>query len=1033
MKKELRIHGRIMLSVICIYLITGIVNIFSQSLPAGAVDGINYIDNNTVILVLTAPNKGSAYVTGTFNSWGQTNMNKTPDGIKFWVQLNGLTSGQEYIYQYVVDGIRVADPYAEKILDPWNDQYITSTTYPGLISYTDVTKGIASVFQTAQTEYNWQVPSFTAPLKHQLVIYELLIRDFTAQHSYQSVIDSMQYLKKLGINAIELMPVNEFDGNNSWGYNPSFYFAPDKYYGPKAKLQQLIDVAHQNGIAVILDMVYNHSMNSSPLAQLYWNSTLSRPASNNPWYNETAPHTTIGWGNDFNHESQYTRDFFDRVNKHWLTKYKIDGFRFDFTKGWTQTYSTSDPYGYDQSRINNIERMASQIWQVKSNAYVILEHWSDDAEENVLTNYGCLTWRRVDSQYKEAMMGWQLTNSASIFSSAQTDAKVVFMESHDEERQMWMCKQWGNVNGSYNTKETNTALDRMALGAAFLYIVPGPKMIWMFGEQGYDYSINNCPDGTINTTCRTSEKPLVWTSYMQDQNRKDLYNAISKLLKLRMENQAFTLGYYEADNDGDGYVNSGIGPVRQIRFKHSTMDVVIMANFGVTGANINPWFTKTGTWYNYFGNYTYNYTGQTQYWLAPGQWELYTSVNIASPVPVTSVSVSPSSATINIGSTQQLTATVLPANATNKSVTWSSSNTAVATVNASGLVSGVSAGTTNITVTTVDGGKTATSSINVTAVPVTSVSVNPTTATISVGNTQQLTATVLPANATNKSVTWSSNNSAIATVNSSGLVTGVTAGSATITVTTVDGNKTATSSITVTTNSTTYYRIKNRWQTTTYLKDINDGKVSYGTNPSSTDYAYQWSKEVVDATYYRLKNRATGLYMNNENLQNYVQCTTIQSTWWSAMWKDEDAGSGWLRIRNKYQTGDMIHIENLLGYAQRTGGQTSWWSAMWQLETVTTAKAAESSDEFGTDRINDNLDLNFYPNPVKSGQMLNILLTGQSENETPILAIYSLTGALMIKQPVDVSGQVEINLQKGIYILTVQNKQVSINRKLMVN
>jgi len=944
MKNMNEIGKRLMLMAICLYLISGTLNLFAQNVPDGANNGINYIDNNTVILVLTAPDKGSAYVTGTFNSWGKTTMNKAPDGKMFWVQLNNLTADQEYIYQYVVDGMRIADPYAEKILDPWNDPYISSQTYPGLISYTDVTKGIASVFQTAQPEYNWSVTNFTSPLKHQLVIYELLIRDFTAQHSYQSVIDSMQYLKKLGINAIELMPVNEFDGNNSWGYNPSYYFAPDKYYGPKEKLQQLIDVAHQNGIAVIIDMVYNHTMNSSPLAKLYWNSTLSRPASNNPWYNETAPHTTISWGNDFNHESQYTRDFFDRVNKHWIEEYKIDGFRFDFTKGFTQTYSTSDPSGYDQSRVNNIKRMADKIWLVKKNTYVILEHWSEDAEENALTGYGMLTWRRVDSQYKEAMMGWQLTNNGSNLGASQTDLKVVFMESHDEERQMVFCKNFGNSSGSYNIKATNTALDRMALGAAFLYTVPGPKMIWMFGEQGYDYSINYCTNGTISETCRTGEKPLVWLPYMQDQNRKDLHNAISGLLKLRKENQAFTMGYYEADNDGDALVNAGIGPLRQIRFKHSTMDVVIIGNFGTTGGSIKPWFTKTGTWYNYFGNYTYDYTGQISYYLAPGQWELYTSEPIGTPGPVVSVSI------------------------------------------------------------------------------------HQTSASIAIGNKLQLVPSVLPTNATNKSVTWSTSNSSVATVSTNGLVTGVSEGAATITVTTVSEGKTANCVVTVTPNTCTYYYIKNRWQSNTYLKDANDGKVTYGTNPSTTNYIYQWSKEDVDATYFRLKNRATGLYMNNENLLDYVQSTTIQNTWWSAMWREEDAGNGWIRFRNKYKPSDMLHIENLKGYAQRTGAQISWWSAMWQLESATSLKMAENEDDF----VNIAADVNFYPNPVVSGETLNISLTGIPEDAKLTMTLYNLTGNIIMKNEINSFCHVELNIPQGVYIVSIQTKDISINKSLIV-
>jgi endoglucanase len=168
--------------------------------------------------------------------------------------------------------------------------------------------------------------------------------------------------------------------------------------------------------------------------------------------------------------------------------------------------------------------------------------------------------------------------------------------------------------------------------------------------------------------------------------------------------------------------------------------------------------------------------------------------------PVTGVTVSPTSASIGAGTTTTLTATVLPANATNKSVTWTTSNAAVATVSASGVVTGVAAGSATITVRTQDGGFTATSAITVTSsnVPVTGVSVTPTSATIGVGTTRALTATVSPSNATNKNVAWSTNNAAVATVNASGVVSGVSAGTATITVRTQDGGFTATSAITVT-------------------------------------------------------------------------------------------------------------------------------------------------------------------------------------------------------------------------------------------
>lgn len=157
-------------------------------------------------------------------------------------------------------------------------------------------------------------------------------------------------------------------------------------------------------------------------------------------------------------------------------------------------------------------------------------------------------------------------------------------------------------------------------------------------------------------------------------------------------------------------------------------------------------------------------------------------------VPVTGITVSPSSLSLNVGATSTLTATVSPSNATNKSYSWSSNNTGVATVNSSGLVTAKANGTATITATTADGAKTSSCTVVVTT-PTSGITVSPTTATIIKGKTQQLTATVAPSTASDKSVTWSSSNAAIASVSTSGLVTAKAAGTATITATSSGGHK----------------------------------------------------------------------------------------------------------------------------------------------------------------------------------------------------------------------------------------------------
>jgi len=493
-------------------------------LPAGVQEGINYLQGDTsVILVLYGPGKNNVNVIGDFNNWTQsvtTQMNKTPDGKYFWLQVNGLTPGTEYAYQYLINGnLRIADFYTEKVLDPNNDPAIPASTYPNLKAYpTGKTTEIVSVLQTRSPQYNWRNNSFARPDKRNLLIYELLPRDFVAAHDFKTIKDTLSYLKRLGINAIELMPINEFEGNVSWGYNPSFYFAPDKYYGPKNTLKELIDSCHSNGIAVILDMVWNHSYGQSPMVRMYFDNANNRPAPDNPWFNTVAPHAAINFGYDFNHEADATKYFLDRVADFWLKEYKIDGFRLDFTKGFTQKATSTDAQlsAYDASRVAILKRINDSVQATSPGAYVILEHLADNTEEKDLAAAGMMLWGNMNYNFNEATMGYvQNSNFEWATHLARGWAQpylVSYMESHDEERTMYKNERYGNQSGSYNVKDTITALKRNELATAFYMAIPGPRMIWEFGELGYDYSrcylSTNGEGGDCNR--KLDPKPIRW-------------------------------------------------------------------------------------------------------------------------------------------------------------------------------------------------------------------------------------------------------------------------------------------------------------------------------------------------------------------------------------------------------------------------------------------------------------------------------------------------------------------------------------------
>jgi len=598
-----------------------------EPLPAGIREGINYTSTTSVTLCLLAPGKEFIYVIGDFNNWDivqEHYMKKTPDGLRFWVEIDDLIPGKEYVFQYYIDSeIRVGDPYADKTSDPWNDQYIPESTYPGLIDYpAGKTTGVATVLQTNQVPYEWEVEQFTPAGSTDLVIYELLIRDFTTERTYASVIGKLDYLKNLGVNVIELLPVNEFEGNIGWGYNPSFYFAPDKYYGPKNELKRLIDECHKRGIAVLIDLAMNHSYDQNPMVQMYFDG--DNPTPDNPWFNVS--HNTVNpdliWGNDFDHDSPYTRAFVDSVNSYWMKEYKFDGFRFDHTKGFSNTFHGNNDYwgnNYDAARIANLKRMVDEVWKRKSDAIITFEHLTDNSEEKVLADYGIMLWGNLNYNYGEAAMSY-ITNSDFSWIDYQkrgwNDPHVVgYMESHDEERLAYKCVTWGKTTDGYDIKDTTVALQRMAMNSLFFFTVPGPKVIWMFGELGYDYS--------IEYNGRLGEKPVRW-DYLDDYRRKYLSDFYGALIKLRTEHPAFETTDYDLTVGGT---------LKKIILRHSSMNVIILGNFDVQEMTVVPGFPNTGIWYDYFTGQPLEVTDLAEtITLQPGEYRMYTDVQLPTPL-----------------------------------------------------------------------------------------------------------------------------------------------------------------------------------------------------------------------------------------------------------------------------------------------------------------------------------------------------------------------------------------------------------------
>ncbi|HOY18279.1 MAG TPA: alpha-amylase family glycosyl hydrolase [Haliscomenobacter sp.] len=598
----------------------------AQDPPAGTQAGINYLAPDKVRLSLYAPNKVGIYVIGDFNDWTISTeylLTRSINGTTHWIDLPTLKAGGTYRFQYVVDGTRrIGDPYSTLVLDPDNDRFISGTTFPNMPAYPNgKTTGIVSVMQPGKAAYPWKVDNFQRPAKEKLVAYELLLRDFTARHDYQSLIDTLNYFQRLGVNAIQLMPINEFEGNVSWGYNPSYHMALDKYYGTPEKFKEFVDACHARGIAVILDVVFNHAFSQSPLAQMYWDDANFRPSVDNPWLNVTPKHE-YNVGYDFNHESTATRDFVKQVLKFWLEEYQIDGFRFDLSKGFTQKLTLGNEAlfaVYDASRVAIWKDYANTVRSVSPDAYIILEHFADNAEETELTNNGMLVWGNHNFNANEATMGYSNNLSGLDYRTRgwTNPGAINYMESHDEERLMYKNLQFGNMAGGYSVKNLSTALKRQELAAVLFYSIPGPKMLWQFGELGYDYSINHCTNGTVNNACRLDPKPIRW-DYLNQPERKQLFEVTRSLLFLRKN--------YEVFHTKDFTAQLSSSSEKQTILRSADLNVVVAGNFGVSSSSFTVNFPAAGKWYNYFtrDSITVNGTSQTINFQA-GQYNLWTS------------------------------------------------------------------------------------------------------------------------------------------------------------------------------------------------------------------------------------------------------------------------------------------------------------------------------------------------------------------------------------------------------------------------
>ncbi len=468
----------------------------ANNAPEGTRQGAWEVESGLVRFALWAPGKESVAVVGDFNDWDTESdpMHGTDNGI-CWCEVK-MEEG-EHEYMFVIDGDNyIGDPYAREV--NWRAE------------------GAHGLIRTGDEPFQWSDGDFQMPDTETRIIYEAHVGDFTADGTFRAMADQLDYLKDLGINVLELMPIFEFSGDFSWGYNPAYTMAPERSYGTLNDFKYLINEAHARGIAVFLDIVFNHVDYEHPFTQLYGSGE-------NPFFNDKEN----PWGfPNLDQGSDAVKDYIHQIQNYWLNDCHIDGFRYDATGN----------IGYDG--INGVSFISYDARKIQSHVHLIAEQVPEDPEMIRRTAVNAAwhkSWHHimVAQLMERDNMGYsfgdmdqirQVLNPAS--NGYRSHLEVInYTESHDWERIVYDALQNENTSGS--------ALKRSVLGAAVLFTAPGIPMI-LYGQE----VATAIPK---ESTMEVGHRPE-WGEAFKDDGVKWLFECYKRLIWLRREEKALRTG-----------------------------------------------------------------------------------------------------------------------------------------------------------------------------------------------------------------------------------------------------------------------------------------------------------------------------------------------------------------------------------------------------------------------------------------------------------------------------------------------------------
>jgi len=527
---------------------------------------------------LFAPYNNHASVVGSFSDWQEIQMAKGKDG--FFRTTIELEDG-EYQYKFKVQSkswffkpdewVEVTDPYAIDIVD--------DETQNGVIRIKDGERIVDT--------YVWNNDHHPLPADHELVIYEMHVGDFSggeddpySRGKFEHVVEKLDYLCELGVNALELMPVKEYPGTHSWGYSPRYFFAVESSYGSTADLKRLVDECHGRGIRVLMDGVYNHSESSSPLTQI----------DHDYWYHNSPRDPDNSWGPEFNYEhydenldTYPARRFIGDTVCFWIQEYHIDGIRYDAARQianydfmrWlverTKECAGEKPFINiaehipDTPTITNVDGPMDSCWH-DSFYHTMLSHLSSE---------------RFDLEELEAVIDPKRRGYMGATNV------INYLSNHDHNRLI--------VELADRDIFDEAAFRRLRLGLAILFTSVGIPLLWMGSEFG-EYK------------GKTLEQAKLDWNLLKNEQNKNHFHYCKGLIELRKQNPAL-----QTANIDFFHENSDMKVFAYGRWNDEGSRVVVVVNFSdqfIADYSI-PEFPEDGTWHEWTHDYDVEVSDRT--------------------------------------------------------------------------------------------------------------------------------------------------------------------------------------------------------------------------------------------------------------------------------------------------------------------------------------------------------------------------------------------------------------------------------------